>query len=174
MSSAFRGDSVAAVVGWKWLSQHTFSSSSFFKLPYEIKGGTSTFSPQILSLRGFFFFFFSRAPLMTSEHDKWSWCDGMCGKPKWLWGSELPKPTQRARHSNLRLRRWRERERGGGGSKVVSFQAWYENLHRFYLSLLVEVPSEAWIFCKTLLTTTGRGSELKTQQQRETWDSESP
>lgn len=109
-------------------SAHIFFSS--FKLQYEIKGGTSTFPPQILSLRGFFFSF-SQAPLMTSEHDKWSWCDGMCGRPKWLWGSELPKPTQHTRHSNLRLRRWRER----GEKKAVKLSHFRPGM-RIYIAFI--------------------------------------
>lgn len=153
MQSAFR-DSVVVIVGWKWLRISTHFPP-FFKNNFSMRLKVALpHFPRRSSLC----VAFSQAPLMTSEHDKWSWCDAMSGKPKWLWGSELPKPTQHTRHSNLRLRRWREREKEE--SKAVSFQVWYETLNRIYLSLLVQVPSEPWIFCKTLLTTTGHRSEL--------------
>lgn len=132
-------------------SQHTFPLF-FFKFQYEIKGGTSTFSPQILSLRGFF---------AGSTDDQWTWQVILVWWHVWETKAtlRLRAPQTDATHTPLQSeasQMKREKEE----SKVVSFQAWYETLNRIYLSLLVQVPSKPWIFCKTLLTTTGHRSEL--------------
>lgn len=161
MSSAFRGDSVVAIVGWKWLSQHTFSSL-LLNFSTRLKVALPHF-PRRSSLCVAFFFFRRLhwwPANMTSDPGVMACVGNQSGF------EARSSPNWRNTHATP-IWGYADEERGGKkGSEVVSFQAWYENLHRFYLSLLVEVPSEAWIFCKTLLTTTGHRSELKLSSVR--------
>lgn len=130
---------------WKWQSAYIFFFFSHFSM--KIKMALPQFPHR--SELGVAFF-------AGSTDDQWTW-QVILVRNRSDFGAQSSPNRRNTRATPI----WglADEEREKKRAKLSLFRPGTETLNHISLSLLVQVPREPWIFCKTLLTTIGHNSE---------------